>query len=121
MATQYDFHVLVPVVISASGNTSNAADIPSGYIVCGVELPAAWNAAVVTFQVSPDGGATFNDLYYPSGEYASPSLSAGQYFGADIVYFLGASQVKVRSGTGGTPVTQAAARTVNVVAYKVQS
>lgn len=86
----------------------------------GLELPAAWTAAGLSFQASRDN-ATWRDLFTINGEYAFPSSSGGQFLAVDPNYFLGVRYLKIRSGTTGAPVAQGADRVVNLVFRQVQT
>ena len=85
-----------------------------GQSVIGIAMPAAWTAAGVSFQVSPDGGTTWNELASASTVVAV-TAAAGQYIylGADM--FAGVNMLKVRSGTSGVPVVQGADRIVTLI------
>lgn len=105
----------VPVVatIASGAAISSAIDL-------GVErahrlaFPAAWTAAVVTFQTSADG-ATFNDLYDQFGEITLGTAAASRSILMPQEAFFGVRYLKVRSGTSASPVNQAAARSLTLV------
>ena len=68
-------------------------------------MPAVWDAADLTFQVSDDGGTTFRNLYWDWG----PELviDAAAAITIELSPFVGLhniDQLKIRSGTAGTPV-----------------
>jgi hypothetical protein len=78
-------------------------------------MPAAWTAADLTFQASPDGGLTFDELNTADGVAADAAApvqvhtpAASQFIGIDPAKFRGFNCIKVRSGTVGTPVNQVA-------------
>lgn len=84
-----------------------------------LEMPAAWTAADLSFQVSSDG-TNFFDYFYPSGggggtevEYVI-GVSASRAYTLTLLDFAGVKFVKLRSGTTGTPVNQGAARSIRV-------
>lgn len=108
---------LNPAVI-ASGQSLSAACPLGALTVVGFSMPAAWTAAALTFQVSPDGGTTWQELYDGAGNEVTVQAAAGQFVIplADPSYlWRGINMVKVRSGTASAPVNQAAAATVNLV------
>ena len=81
-----------------------------------VQMPTAWTAGNLTFQVSDDG-TDFYDLYDSDG--SEVVVTAG---GASRVIqltnparYLGLRWLKVRSGTTGTPVNQGAERTLVLI------
>lgn len=95
---------------------SDAVRCPHGCLLAYVKLPAAWTVANLTFQVSLDGGATFQDLYRDAGEFVS-TVGALTASGVVVVFdrhhpVVGV--VKVRSGTAGTPVNQGAERALTL-------
>lgn len=99
--------------IAASASLSDAVDM-QGRDVVGFEMPAAWTTANLTFQVSLDN-TTFNDLYDDAGNEETVTAAASRFISVDPVMFRGALYLKVRSGTTGVPVNQAAERVIKVV------
>jgi len=98
--------------IASAGNLSAAVELYGGDVVR-IAMPAAWTAADLTFQVSDDGGTTFRNLYWDWG----PELviDAAAAITIELSPFIGLQridQIKVRSGTAGTPVAQAAEREI---------
>lgn len=80
-----------------------------------VQMPAAWNAAAFTFQVSADG-LTFVELVDAAGAavtVATPTVSTAVQLPAACA---AAQYLKIRSGTLGAPVNQGAERVLKVVA-----
>jgi hypothetical protein len=103
----------------------NGASLSNGVLVgdnvmCGILMPAAWDAANLTFQISFDDGATWNNLYDNGGNEITetPTAPAGKYLALDPSQYAGIAAVKIRSGTQGTPVNQTAARVLTVVSRK---
>lgn len=80
----------------------------------GIAMPAAWTAAALTFQISIDDGATWLNMQTSSAEL-SYTAAASQYVAIDPALWRGVTAVKVRSGTSGAAVNQAADRTVSLV------
>lgn len=78
-----------------------------------VQMPAAWTAAALTFQVSTDG-TTFIDLFSSAAE-VNFTVAANQMIGLTYdqnSFFERFRYIKVRSGTTGTPVNQGAQRLI---------
>lgn len=77
-----------------------------------IQTPASWTAAVLTFQGSQDG-ITYADYYDANGTEVSVTAAANQLIavGPDP----SAVFIKVRSGTSGAPVNQAADRVLNLL------
>lgn len=106
------------VTIANGASLSGAASCDSRSLV-GIVMPAAWTAAALTFQI---GGFTapglavgsFSNVYDAAAEL-SYLADASRYIAVDPIDFLGAQQVKVRSGTAGSPVAQGAARELYLV------
>ncbi len=101
------------VTIANGASLSGAVDL-RGYVPYGIEMPAAWTAAGLSFEVSSDG-INFVDLYDSTGEYTL-SATAGTaigFPGANV--FTGFKYMKVRSGTSGTPVNQGADRVLKIL------
>lgn len=100
--------------IASGGSLSDAVDLGDLRAVR-IVMPAAWTAAALTFQTSYDGTA-FNDLYDEAGAEVSYTVAAGRSVRLPVGDWLGVRFLKLRSGTTGTPVNQAAARSFIVVA-----
>jgi len=96
---------------------SNATPLGEKTLV-GIVMPAAWTAATITFQVSVDD-TTFNELQDGAGNAISYTVAAGQYIQIDPAKWRGVTNVKVRSGTLGTPVNQGQASPVQLVTRTV--
>jgi hypothetical protein len=79
--------------------------------------PAAWTAAAITFQASPDG-VTYYDLWFNDAEYtiasATVATAAARSIVLDPAVFYGIRYLKLRSGTSAAPVNQGAARTITL-------
>jgi hypothetical protein len=75
-------------------------------LLVGLWMPATWTAASITFQVSPDGGTTWLELYSSAGVETTFTVAASQFIAVDPETLRGINAVKVRSGTSGSPVNQ---------------
>ena len=106
-------------VTIASGNSLSAAISIGAKTLVGLQMPAGWDAAGVTFQASYDGGTTFGDVHNAAGEFAVASVAAGQFVGIDPAIWRGVTTIKVRSGTSAAPVNQTADRVVTLAARPV--
>lgn len=104
----------INAVIPASGSLSPEVDLGQQTLV-GIVMPAAWTAASLTFQVSPDGGTTWVELYTYAGVALALTVGTSQYIAVDPTQWKGVYSVKVRSGTSGTPVAQSAQATIGLV------
>jgi len=100
--------------IAASESLSDSVDLGSG-TVFGIIIPASWTTADLTFQGSVDG-TNFYNLFTDDGtEYTV--VAAASRFIASINYplYYNLAFLKVRSGTAGSPVNQAAERQIKLV------
>lgn len=106
------------VGIVAALSLSDALDMfGRRHIPVAIQMPAAWDAASLTFQGSHDG-VTFSNIYFDGAEYtilAAGGAVAGGGISLNPDAFLGWTYIKVRSGTLAAPVAQAAARTITVL------
>ena len=110
-----EFRRTEEVVIASGASQSGAIDLTEkGSIMIGIQMPAAWTAAKLTFLGSFDG-TTYGDLYDESGEYQIYSAVAGAFISTSFLSFLGLRYLKLRSGVTATPVNQGAERTFNIV------
>jgi len=99
--------------IAQSASLSNAVLI-TGRLPTRIDMPAAWTAANLTFQVSTDG-LTYNNLYGDAGTEYTVTAAAARAIVLDPVDFAGVNYLKIRSGTAATPVAQEVARSLAVV------
>jgi len=87
---------------------SDAVEL-KGHSVLRIAMPAAWTAADLTFQVSDNGGTTFRNVYWDWGpEMVVDAAAAMTIELSPFVQLSHIDQIKVRSGTAGTPVLQVA-------------
>ena len=103
--------------IATGQSLSDPIDITGGALLRLV-MPAAWDAADLTFQVSHDG-TTFQNLYRTDGSTETEvklKTSAGRAYQLSPLDFAGLLWIKVRSGTGALPVNQTAPRSIQIVA-----
>lgn len=100
-------------VVIANGASLSPAYNLGGHVLTGVYMSAGWTAASLTFQASHDG-ATYYNVYTSAGE-TSIATAAGVYVAMTGDDFFGVNFIKVRSGTAGTPVAQAAERTLTLM------
>lgn len=77
-----------------------------GEVLVGIRMPAVWDAANLTFQVSMDD-VTYLNANTPAGaEHVVTVAAASTHIHVDPTDFAGYRWIKVRSGTSGTPVAQ---------------
>lgn len=107
------FEVL-PVTI-ANGQSLSGAIALGGLRLFGIVMPAAWTSASLTFQMSPDNGASWVNLYDDAGGEYMVAADASRYIMLDPAAFAALPIIQIRSGTSGAPVTQGADRTLNLM------
>ncbi|WP_354163759.1 MULTISPECIES: hypothetical protein [unclassified Bradyrhizobium] len=104
---------VVNIPAGATG-ISDILDFRAGYRLAGIIVPAAWLAAVVTFQWSPDG-TTWYDMYKADGTEYSVTPVAGKLTTIPVVDFIACRYLQLRSGTSAAPVNQTATRAITVI------
>lgn len=104
------------VTISNGASLSGALDL-EGLVPVSLLLPAGWDAANVTFQVSYDG-STYYNLKDVDGEVSYPA-AVDTCISLNPATFVGARYLKVRSGTLSVAVNQTADRVITVVKRSV--
>ena len=102
---------LASVTIAASASVSNPVYLGQRSIAT-IGMPATWTAAVLTFQASFDG-TNWQNVYVGGAEYSETVVADTAQPPASA--YLQFPYVRIRSGTTLTPVTQAAARTINLM------
>lgn len=114
---------IVPVLI-ASGTALSAEVNVNAKRIVGIMMSAAWTAGALTFQAviaQPAGNPptpTFGEVNDQTGNTAVTvaTPTAGTYIALpDTVPLQGLGRIKVRSGTAGVPVNQAADRQLYLV------
>jgi hypothetical protein len=103
----------IPVLI-ANGTAISAATPLGAKTLVGLSMPAAWTAAGLSFQVSPDGGTTWQELVDTTGAAISFTVAAATFMQVTPSSWRGVNMIKVRSGTSGSPVNQGADRTLTL-------
>jgi hypothetical protein len=105
-------------VIANGASTSGIVDLDGGERqIVGLQMPAAWTTASLTFDGSHDG-TTFVPIHHGAGAY---TITAAQGAAASLGVSLAAeafapwAYVKIRSGVIGTYVNQGAERTIKVL------
>lgn len=99
----------------ASGTALSPAFFIGAKLPVALTMPAAWDAADITFQVSDDGGATWTELLDDSGTAITISApAAGKRLNISPGDFASAAFYKLRSGTAAIPVNQTADRTLSL-------
>lgn len=108
--------------VTITSGTSLSGPINLGdKVLSAIIVSAAWTAAALTFQASDDGGTTWKDMYDDGGNeitILSANVVAGRRISVDPSAFAGIDQIKVRSGTGGSPTNQGADRVLTLVSRK---
>lgn len=121
MATNYQTRMLETVeaqkahikvaTIPSGQSESNVINIEGESIVA-IQMPAAWDAASLTFRVSNDN-VTFVDLYFRDLEFEL-LVDADQGHSLEIIPTVGWSYFILRSGTSAGPINQLADRDIIV-------
>lgn len=107
---------VVDAVIANGESTSGAISTAQRQIV-GLQMPAAWTAAALTFVGSHDG-TTYVPIHHAGAEYTILAAGgAAASLGVSLAKeaFAPWPYVKIRSGVIGTYVNQLAERTIKVL------
>lgn len=92
--------VTIPVGTPLSNEVALA-----GCYLSAVYVPTGWTAATLSFQASNDDGATYFNVWDKNGE-VNLTIAASQVIALDPNVFRSFNRLKLRSGTGGSPVNQ---------------
>ena len=107
---------LTTLPVTISNGTALSSGVPFGAkMLVGIAMSAGWDAAVLSFQVSYDGGTTYQEMVTSAGTAIGYTVAANQFIAVDPTLWRGVNMVKVRSGTSGTPVNQTADRILNLI------
>ena len=94
----------------AVGDSINLADDRLIAII----MPSAWTTAALTFQASLGNGVWYN-VYKEEGTELSYAAATSRWIIVKPTDFAGMKYLKIRSGTSGTPVSQADDRSIGIV------
>jgi hypothetical protein len=106
----------VEVTIASGASLSGSADL-KGLIPVGLDMPAAWTAAGLSFQGSDDN-STFHNIYNKDGEvsFSAAVADADRRVVIAVDLLIGCGRyIKVRSGVAATPVNQGADRVIKIL------
>lgn len=109
---------ILPVAIANGASLTDAVNL-GGLRLFGVVMPAEWTTANLTFQMSPDDGATWVSLKDQNGNEVAAAASVSTFVVLNPSQFTAVQYLRVRSGTAGTPVAQGAARSLQLVLRSV--
>lgn len=99
------------VVIASGTALSNDVTTPSTCYPSAIQMPAAWTTANLTFQVKlGDEWGDWRDEYGAELGVVVSAVNDVIDLPVSVFYKLAGRTWRVRSGTTGTPVTQAAGR-----------
>lgn len=104
--------VTVTATIANNESLSDAINL-TGYSLVAIIMPATWTAANLTFQAGATAAA-LADVYDSSGELAV-TAAASRFITVSREAFVSLRHLKVRSGTTGSPVNQAAERSITLL------
>ncbi len=100
--------------IDIQGTVSDEIDL-QGFDAMRINMPVAWTAADMTFQLH-DGDEVWRDVYWDWGAELVIAVAAGLSIELSVFNLLKHLRfLRIRSGTTGTPVAQDAARLITLV------
>lgn len=107
----------------ATGTALSGEVVVGAKRIVGIQMSAAWTAAALTFQAVVDQAAgnppapVYGEVVDEGGTAISIATpGAGAYISlVDTRALIALGRIKVRSGTSGAPVNQAAARVLYLV------
>lgn len=101
------------VQIANGQSLSAAIDLGTARLAY-ITMPAAWDAADITFQASPDGQVPHSDLYDSTGAEYTVKAAAGRTILINLADLMGVRFLKIRSGKSGAVVNQTALRALTL-------
>jgi hypothetical protein len=105
---------VVPATISSGTALSSMIDL-KGLRLFAVGMPSSWTTANLTFQVSPDGGTTWFELYDQNGNEITATAAASNGIVLSPSQFSAFEYLRIRSGTAALPVNQMANATLQLI------
>jgi hypothetical protein len=113
-----DENMTTKTVVIANGATGLSGEVDlQGYKLAAIQMPAAWQAANLTFLGATESGGTFQSVYDDSGTEVTVAAAASRCIVIDAaaMSFAALRFLKFRSGTAATPVNQTADRTLTLI------
>lgn len=104
------------MTVSIANGQSVSSSQYLGSTISGVILPASWDAADLTVQVSLDNTNWFN-LYQRDGTEYLIKAAVSRCALIDPVDMGAVPYIRFRSGTSGVPVNQTALRTLTIIGF----
>jgi len=101
------------VVIESGKNITDAFTLPQGTYPAAIVTPSSWTAADLTFQGK--AGIVYRNLFDDDGNEITVTAAASRMIILPPDLFRTVNIMKIRSGTSGTPVNQAADRTLTLI------
>jgi hypothetical protein len=83
--------------------------------LAGLIMPAGWTAAAISFDISPDQGATAFPLFDENNAEVALTVAAGRAHAFPIGRMIGWAYIRLRSGLSGAAVNQSADRLLRVM------
>ena len=104
----------LPLTLASGSALSDPINL-AGLRLFSLFIPDSWTAANLTFQASPDGGATWANLYDRNGNELVAIATPGTCVLLDPQQFAAMPFLKIRSGTASSPVAQTADRALQLI------
>jgi hypothetical protein len=104
----------VAVTIADGQSLSGPVNL-GGLRLFGIVMPSTWTAANLSFQMSPDGGNSWVNLYDGEGDEYVVTAGTSRFIICDPYAFAAVPWIQLRSGTAGSPVTQGQNSTVTLI------
>lgn len=101
------------ITIANGASLSDAINL-MGTTLVGYIMPAGWDAASITFQVSVDG-SSFADMRDTLGNEVKHIVQSDSFVSVQPANFASVQHIKLRSGTTGAAVNQSAERVITLV------
>ncbi len=108
-----------PVILAEGFSTTDTINL-GGLRLFGIVMPVAWTTANLTFQMSPDSGATWVDMFDQNGNEILAVGETEAYIGMNTPpHFAPLQFLRIRSGSSSVPVTQDADRVLKLLLRRV--
>jgi hypothetical protein len=117
MAYGTNFTLFTAVIVS--GESLSAVVDLAGLTLAGIEMPATWTAASLTFQVAASAALAAANLYDELGSEYTATAAQGHFIAINPADFAGIKWLRVRSGSSASPVNQAGERSIILVARSI--
>jgi hypothetical protein len=106
---------LISINISTAADGQSGVVDLTGHVPVAIAMSTSWTTASMTFLAATAESGNFQSVFGSTGDELTISADASRFIALSPLTSAGFRFLKIRSGTSGTPVAQAAERSLTLV------